>query len=181
LHETTAMGAVARIGTVHHSCSYFNLLPTRHGGYWGRDCVLLYSFVCGLAMAAKTKGDKPEKFKLGHYRYSRGHFREMNFAARFYRITNMRMMMRFGIAFSLLGLSGCQYYEISDPTSGKGYITDNWHMDDHRAWGGGVTFQDLHDGDQITLQSSDIKAVSQERAQIDIQGGVPRDDSVSPP
>jgi hypothetical protein len=61
------MGVVAGIGTVHHSCSHFDLLPTRHGGYGGGDSVLLFGFVCGLAMAKKTKGDKREKFKLGQY------------------------------------------------------------------------------------------------------------------
>lgn len=94
---------------------------------------------------------------------------------RFNKVGGKRVAASLGISLTLLAASGCQYYEISDPDGGRAYITDNWHMKDHRWIGGGVSFTDLHSGDTVTLQSSDIKPVSGDRAEMDIQGGAQSD------
>jgi hypothetical protein len=85
----------------------------------------------------------------------------------------MRRWIAVGLA---LLCGGCQYYRITDPDSGRVYITDNWAMSDHRWAGGGISFTDLHSGDYVTLQSSEIRAISHDEAELDIQGGAQADE-----
>ena len=49
----------------------------------------------------------------------------------------MKTVARAAALVAVVVLSGCQYYEISDPSSGRTYITDNWHLDDRRWREGG--------------------------------------------
>ena len=49
-----------------------------------------------------------------------------------------------GCAMLALALSGCQYYRVTDPSSGRTYYTDNWHMG--RYFNGALAFTDVTTG-----------------------------------
>lgn len=68
------------------------------------------------------------------------------------------------LAFCLLPLTGCMYYRVTEPAGGKTYYTDNWHMT--RFMNGGLQFYDYGTKSQITLQSSELKAVSKDEVPI---------------
>lgn len=62
---------------------------------------------------------------------------------------------------ALLCTTACtKYYAVSDPNSGKTYYTTDYH---HKG-DGAVTFDSMHTGEQVVLQSSAIKEVSKEEA-----------------
>lgn len=65
------------------------------------------------------------------------------------------------LAAALLATTACtKYYAVSDPNSGKTYYTT-----DYKSKGdGAVTFDSMHTGEQVVLQSSAIKEVSKEQA-----------------
>jgi len=72
-------------------------------------------------------------------------------------------------------VGGCQYYEITDTSTNKTYITNNWEMQDHRWIAGGISFTDLHTGTGVTItQGSEVKPVSSDTAKLDVQGGPPQ-------
>ncbi len=59
----------------------------------------------------------------------------------------------------LMSLGGCaQYYQVTDPTSGKEYYT--CHLD--RKAGGAYAFKDERSGAEVTLQNSEVLPISAE-------------------
>jgi hypothetical protein len=64
-----------------------------------------------------------------------------------------------------LSLNGCVYYEITDPESGKTYYTNCMLIGRH-AGSGALRFTDLTTGKEVTLQNSEIRAISQEKATL---------------
>jgi hypothetical protein len=60
---------------------------------------------------------------------------------------------------TLAGIAGCTtYYRVSDPSGAKEYYTTN--IDKTKA--GGITFKDEKSGSVVTLQSSDVKEISED-------------------
>jgi hypothetical protein len=60
-------------------------------------------------------------------------------------------------------LAGCQYYRVTDPTSGRTYITNNWAGEQYR-WNGAIEFDDLGTGKHIVLQSSEMEKIDENTA-----------------
>jgi len=56
-------------------------------------------------------------------------------------------------------VSGCAYYKVTDPGSGRVYYTDNW-ISGRYGWTGALRFQDIATGDEVTLQNSQVRQVS---------------------
>ena len=67
-------------------------------------------------------------------------------------------------------LTGCQYYRVRDVSSGKEYITNNWSMAES-GWTGTTKFNDLKTGKQVTLQSFEKEAISENVAKAEIGSG----------
>jgi len=62
------------------------------------------------------------------------------------------------LALLLLGLVGCaRHYQVTDPASGRVYYTTDVDRE-----GSAAIFEDSKTGDEITLQSSEIKKISEE-------------------
>jgi len=59
----------------------------------------------------------------------------------------------------LAGIAGCTtYYRVSDPSGTKEYYT----TDIDKTKGGGITFKDEKSGGVVTLQSSEVKEISED-------------------
>ncbi|MEO1235940.1 MAG: hypothetical protein AAFX76_04050 [Planctomycetota bacterium] len=65
------------------------------------------------------------------------------------------------IVGATLTLTGCTYYEITDPHSGKTYYTDNWNS--KGAESGVIVFEDAATGSKVTLATHEIRKVSERR------------------
>ena len=70
----------------------------------------------------------------------------------------MKKMIWMTCLAGLFALTGCAYYQVTDPASGKVFYT----QDINREKGGAVRIRDAGTGDEVTLQNSQIKKVSQE-------------------
>jgi len=74
-------------------------------------------------------------------------------------IPMLRLLLAAGILCGLMA-TGCstKYYRVTDPGSGKTYYTNKFE----RVWqGGAVNFEDGQYGISVTLQSSEIKELSE--------------------
>ncbi len=71
------------------------------------------------------------------------------------------MLRTLALAACLLA-TGCTYYSVTDPASGKVYYTDNWNQKRHDQ-SGAIRFKDAATGDEVTLQSSQVRKISEER------------------
>ena len=61
----------------------------------------------------------------------------------------------------LLG-AGCSYYKVTDPTSGKVYYTDGiWQPASQ-----GATFKDGRNGNQVTIQNTEVETISKEEYEM---------------
>ncbi len=65
-----------------------------------------------------------------------------------------------GAACAFLLCQGCAYYEVSDPSSGRKYYTDNWSAK-RSGPVGTVVFKDNKSGKTVTLQSSEVREISE--------------------
>ena len=69
-------------------------------------------------------------------------------------------MKRLGVILASLVLaSGCQYYEVTDPGSGRIYYTDNWHSSQIKE-SGAYKLEDARSCKAVTLQSSEVRKIS---------------------
>ena len=58
-------------------------------------------------------------------------------------------------------LTACtNYYQVSDPATGKTYYTDKYDQKSS----GAVTFTSMHTGEDVTIQNSAIKKVNEQQA-----------------
>ncbi len=55
---------------------------------------------------------------------------------------------------------GCAYYEVTDPGSGRRYYTNNWEAKRDGPVGT-VYFKDAKTGSYVTLQSSQVRQISE--------------------
>ncbi|MFM9994262.1 MAG: hypothetical protein ACKVU4_00515 [Phycisphaerales bacterium] len=55
---------------------------------------------------------------------------------------------------------GCAYYEVTDPGSGRKYYTNNWQAK-RQGPVGTVQFKDARTGKFVTLQSSEVRQISE--------------------
>ena len=61
-----------------------------------------------------------------------------------------------------IALSGCTtYYKVSDPGTGRAYYTTK--IKEHRS-SGGISFEDMGTGAQVTMQNSVVQKVSSDQA-----------------
>ena len=71
----------------------------------------------------------------------------------------------------VLFAAGCadlpQYYEITDPTSGRRYVTDDWVALKYNM-NGALDFNDLCTGKEVVLQSSEVRKIGHDEANMDI-------------
>ena len=58
-----------------------------------------------------------------------------------------------------LGLTGCTYYEITDPTTEKVYYTTNWDRQDNKS--GVIQFKDMKTGKQVTLTNAEVGKIKE--------------------
>ena len=65
------------------------------------------------------------------------------------------------LAVFALGLTGCTYYQIHDPHSGKTYYTTNWESKGVES--GVIVFEDAASGSQVTLASHEIKKIEERK------------------
>ncbi len=65
------------------------------------------------------------------------------------------------VAIALATLSGCAYYQITDPDTGKVYYTNDW-MAGRYGYSGAVTFKDAVSGSTVTLASSEVKEIEKD-------------------
>jgi hypothetical protein len=65
------------------------------------------------------------------------------------------------ILCGLLMTAGCStsYYRVTDPDAGKSYYT---HKVEEAGKGGAVKFKDAQSGDSVTVQSSEVKELSED-------------------
>lgn len=73
--------------------------------------------------------------------------------------------MRNAIAAAALALllSGCQYYKITDPNTGKVYFTHDWISGRYRS-NGALIFKDMQTGKTVTLQNSEVEQIDKDEA-----------------
>ena len=68
-------------------------------------------------------------------------------------------------ALSLVGLSvlicsGCSYYKVTDPTSGKVYYTESGKI--HRSgFSGAIKLTDAKSGQVVTIQNSEVAKITE--------------------
>ena len=67
-------------------------------------------------------------------------------------------------------LPGCAYYEITDPSAGRRYVTDNWHLSQNE-FTGSIEFTDLATHADVVLQSSEKREITSGQADNDIAQG----------
>ncbi len=60
-----------------------------------------------------------------------------------------------------LGSTGCTYYQIHDPHSGKTYYTHNW--DSKGVESGAIVFKDQATGAEVTLANHEIIKIKERR------------------
>jgi hypothetical protein len=73
----------------------------------------------------------------------------------------MRFLPAAAALLVTVALSGCTYYRITDPHTGKQYYTNNWDQDRYSA-NGAVQFKDARTGSVVTLQTSEVEVISEE-------------------
>ena len=70
-------------------------------------------------------------------------------------------------ALGLISLAGCaSYYQVTDPASGKIFYT----REVKRENGGAIRIRDAGTGDEVTLQNSQVKQVTQEEFETNRAG-----------
>lgn len=70
----------------------------------------------------------------------------------------------------ILGVAGCShYYRVTDPGSGKTYYTTDIHEDR----GGAVKIKDSRTMSTVTLQSSEVREISEDEYEAEIKGTGP--------
>ncbi|MEM8737759.1 MAG: hypothetical protein AAGG38_04685 [Planctomycetota bacterium] len=60
-----------------------------------------------------------------------------------------------------LSLTGCTYYQIDDPHSGKTYYTTNWEAKGVES--GVIVFKDAATGSKVTLASHEIRKIKERK------------------
>jgi len=67
----------------------------------------------------------------------------------------------------ILGVAGCtHYYRVTDPGSGKTYYTTDIHEDR----GGAVKLKDDRTRSTVTLQSSEVREISEDEYEAEVKG-----------
>lgn len=56
-------------------------------------------------------------------------------------------------------LTGCSYYQVSDPTTGRTYYTS----DIDRKMGGALAFKDARTGEKVTLQNHEVARIDRDQ------------------
>jgi len=70
----------------------------------------------------------------------------------------MRSVYAASLVIASLLLGGCaSYYQVTDPSTGKVYYTQEVERDD-----GAVTFKDANSGAEVTLQNTEVKEINKE-------------------
>ena len=70
----------------------------------------------------------------------------------------------------ILMVAGCtHYYRVSDPASGKTYYTTKIHEDK----GGAVKIKDDRTRSTVTLQSSEVREISEDEYEAEVKGTGP--------
>ena len=70
----------------------------------------------------------------------------------------------------ILMVGGCShYYRVTDPTSGKTYYTTKIHEDK----GGAVKIKDDRTKSTVTLQSSEVREISEDEYESEVRGTGP--------
>lgn len=70
----------------------------------------------------------------------------------------------------ILVTAGCtSYYRVSDPAGTREYYT----TDIDKSRGGSISFKDAKSGSVLTLQSSDVKEISEEEFNAGVKGAKP--------
>ena len=81
---------------------------------------------------------------------------------------NMNHLLRYGVGAMLILVAGCtHYYMVSDPAGTKAYYTtDIDTMED-----GAIKIKDEKTGAEVTLQSSEVKEISEDEYGAALKGG----------
>src|SRR5262245_38400386 len=70
----------------------------------------------------------------------------------------------------MLGVTGCShYYRVTDPSSGKTYYT----TDLHEERGGAIKIKDARTMSTVTLQSSEVREISEDEYEVEVKGTGP--------
>jgi len=70
----------------------------------------------------------------------------------------MRSVIAAFLVLAGLSLAGCaSYYQVTDPSTGKTYYSEEVERDD-----GAVTFVDANTGAEVTLQNTEVKEINKE-------------------
>lgn len=71
----------------------------------------------------------------------------------------------------LLSVGGCvQYYRVTDPQSGKSYITSNFHARQNY-YTGSAAIVDLKSGKTVILQQYEYEPIMKEEAELEMGTG----------
>ena len=87
--------------------------------------------------------------------------------------------MALGILCGMAGLlAGCggNYYKVNDPASNRLYYT----TEIDRSKAGAITFKDKKSGSKVTLQSSEVKGISEEEFEAGIKAPAPAPAKATP-
>jgi len=80
---------------------------------------------------------------------------------------NVNDVLRYGVGAMLVLAAGCtHYYQVSDPAGTKLYYTTE--IDTTEA--GAIKIKDEKTGANVTLQSSEVKEISQEEYEAALEG-----------
>ena len=83
---------------------------------------------------------------------------------------NTSMIRGLVVCGLILGVTGCtHYYRVTDPGSGKTYYTTDIHEDR----GGAVKIKDDRTRSTVTLQSSEVREISEDEYEAEVKGTGP--------
>lgn len=82
-----------------------------------------------------------------------------------------RKMLRYSVGAMLMLAAGCtHYYQVSDPAGTKLYYTTDVDKTDT----GAIRIKDEKTGADVTLQSSEVKEISQDEYEAALKGQSPK-------
>jgi hypothetical protein len=84
---------------------------------------------------------------------------------------NLNDVLRYGVCAILVMAAGCtHYYKVSDPAGTKMYYTTGIEKTD----AGAIRIKDEKTGAEVTLQSSEVKEISQDEYEGALKGQSPK-------
>jgi hypothetical protein len=84
---------------------------------------------------------------------------------------NLNDVLRYGVGAILVMAAGCtHYYQVSDPAGTKMYYTTGIDKTD----AGAIRIKDEKTGADVTLQSSEVKEISQDEYEAALKGRPPK-------